>query len=243
MTPGRDSWWDEACAAAEPVEQAEPMPADAPCLLLYTSGSTGRPKGCVHTHAGLPFKVALEVRHGMGVDRGLRAALADRHGLGHGVVRDRRRAHQRRHRGASSRACPTGPSPTGLWAVAERSGTTVLGISPTVVRALHGPRRDAGPTGTTSPTCGPSARPASRGTSSPGAGAPSTWARAGCRSSTSRAAPRSAAPCSAARSTSPSSRRPSRPHARRARRRRRRGRRGRSAGRSANSSSARCGRA
>ena len=44
------------------------MASDDPCLLLFTSGSTGRPKGCVHTHAGLPFKLAVEARHAMGFD-------------------------------------------------------------------------------------------------------------------------------------------------------------------------------
>jgi acetyl-CoA synthetase len=139
MRPGRDFWWDEECAAAEPVERAEPMPADAPCLLLYTSGSTGRPKGCVHTHAGLPFKVALEARHGMGVDeRSAMLWLTDMGWvMGSFVITA---ALTNGGTAVFFEGVPDWPEPDRLWAVAERSGTTVLGISPTVVRALmaHG---------------------------------------------------------------------------------------------------------
>jgi acetyl-CoA synthetase len=139
MTPGRDVWWHDACAAATPVERAEPMAADAPCLLLYTSGSTGRPKGCVHTHAGLPFKVALEARHAMGVDETAAVLWLTDMGwvMGSFVI-----AAALGNGGTAVffEGVPDWPEPDRLWAVAERSGTTVLGISPTVVRALmaHG---------------------------------------------------------------------------------------------------------
>ncbi len=139
MTPGRDVWWHDACAAAAPVERAEPMAADAPCLLLYTSGSTGRPKGCVHTHAGLPFKVALEARHAMGVDETAAVLWLTDMGwvMGSFVI-----AAALGNGGTAVffEGVPDWPEPDRLWAVAERSGTTVLGISPTVVRALmaHG---------------------------------------------------------------------------------------------------------
>jgi acetyl-CoA synthetase len=139
MTPGRDRWWHDACAAAEPVEQAEPMPANAPCLLLYTSGSTGRPKGCVHTHAGLPFKVALEARHGMGVDEDAAMLWLTDMGwvMGSFVITA---ALTNGGTAVFFEGVPDWPEPDRLWAVAERSATTVLGISPTVVRALmaHG---------------------------------------------------------------------------------------------------------
>jgi acetyl-CoA synthetase len=139
MTPGRDHWWHEACAGADPVERAEPMPADAPCLLLYTSGSTGKPKGCVHTHAGLPFKVALEARHGMGVDESSAMLWLTDMGwvMGSFVITA---ALTNGGTAVFFEGVPDWPEPDRLWAVAERSATTVLGISPTVVRALmaHG---------------------------------------------------------------------------------------------------------
>ncbi|HEV7886547.1 MAG TPA: AMP-binding protein, partial [Acidimicrobiales bacterium] len=68
MDAGRDKEWDDVLSLAPPMRQALAMDAEDPCLLLYTSGSTGRPKGCVHTHSGMPFKVAQESRHALGVD-------------------------------------------------------------------------------------------------------------------------------------------------------------------------------
>ncbi|MGY1602942.1 AMP-binding protein [Geodermatophilus sp. SYSU D00815] len=139
MTPGRDHWWHEACAAATPLTEAEPMSSDAPCLLLYTSGSTGRPKGCVHTHAGLPLKVALEARHAMGVDEDAAMLWLTDMGwiMGSFVITA---ALTNGGTAVFFEGVPDWPEPDRLWAVAGRSGTTVLGVSPTVVRALmaHG---------------------------------------------------------------------------------------------------------
>ena len=128
-----------------PVQKAEPMASDDPCLLLYTSGSTGRPKGCVLTHAGLPVKVALEARHAMGMDEDaamlwltdmgwVMGAFVIAAVLGNGGT------------AVFFEGVPDWPDPDRLWAVAGRSGATVLGISPTVVRTLmaHG---DAWPDG------------------------------------------------------------------------------------------------
>jgi acetyl-CoA synthetase len=139
LTPGRDFWWHEECAAARPVEAAEPMASDAPCLLLYTSGSTGRPKGCVHTHSGLPIKVALEARHAMGMDQDSAMLWLTDMGwvMGSFVITA---ALTNGGTAVFFEGVPDWPEPDRLWAVAERSGTTVLGISPTVVRTLlsHG---------------------------------------------------------------------------------------------------------
>ncbi len=58
MTEGRDSWWHEALASADPVCAPEPMDAEDPLFILYTSGSTGKPKGVLHTTAGYLVYVA-----------------------------------------------------------------------------------------------------------------------------------------------------------------------------------------
>ncbi len=52
FTPGRDLWYDEATAAAEPWCEPVEVGAEDPLFILYTSGSTGKPKGLVHTTGG-----------------------------------------------------------------------------------------------------------------------------------------------------------------------------------------------
>ncbi|MCV2488881.1 AMP-binding protein [Geodermatophilus sp. YIM 151500] len=139
LVPGRDVDWAAALAAAEPVTAAEPMAGFDPCLLLYTSGSTGRPKGCVHTHAGLPLKIAIEARHGLGVDETSAVLWLTDMGwvMGSYVV-----AAALGNGGTAVlfEGVPDWPAPDRLWDVAERLRATVLGVSPTVVRALmaHG---------------------------------------------------------------------------------------------------------
>jgi acetyl-CoA synthetase len=52
MSEGRDVFYDEVCAAADPECPAEPMEAEHPLFILYTSGSTAKPKGILHTTGG-----------------------------------------------------------------------------------------------------------------------------------------------------------------------------------------------
>ena len=49
---GRDHWYHDLVAAADPVCPAEPFDAEQLLFLLYTSGTTGKPKGIVHTTGG-----------------------------------------------------------------------------------------------------------------------------------------------------------------------------------------------
>ncbi len=62
-TPGRDVWWHDALAAADPEHTAEPMDAEQPLFILYTSGTTGKPKGILHTSGGYLTQVAYTHRN------------------------------------------------------------------------------------------------------------------------------------------------------------------------------------
>jgi acetyl-CoA synthetase len=52
MKAGRDVYYDEILAAADPECPAEPLDAEHPLYILYTSGSTAKPKGILHTTGG-----------------------------------------------------------------------------------------------------------------------------------------------------------------------------------------------
>ena len=108
-------------------------------MIIYTSGTTGRPKGAVHVHGGFLVKIAQEVAHQADMhaddvlywvtDLGwimgpweLVGALA----AGGTVV--------------LAEGVPDYPAPDRLWSMVERHGVTILGVSPTLIRALikHG---------------------------------------------------------------------------------------------------------
>ncbi|MDO8361399.1 MAG: acetate--CoA ligase [Actinomycetota bacterium] len=58
MVDGRDHWYHDLIAAADPVCPAEPMDSEQLLFLLYTSGTTGKPKGIMHTSGGYLTHVA-----------------------------------------------------------------------------------------------------------------------------------------------------------------------------------------
>ena len=59
MIEGRDHWYHDLVAAADPVCPAEPMDSEQLLFLLYTSGTTGKPKGIMHTSGGYLTQVAF----------------------------------------------------------------------------------------------------------------------------------------------------------------------------------------
>ena len=59
MVPGRDLWYHDLIAVADPVCPAEPMDSEQLLFLLYTSGTTGKPKGIMHTSGGYLTQVAF----------------------------------------------------------------------------------------------------------------------------------------------------------------------------------------
>ncbi len=59
MVDGRDHWYHDLLAAADPVCPAEPMDSEQLLFLLYTSGTTGKPKGIMHTSGGYLTQAAF----------------------------------------------------------------------------------------------------------------------------------------------------------------------------------------
>jgi acetyl-CoA synthetase len=138
MVFGRDRFWDELVANARGDLEPEQVDSEQPYLLAYTSGTTGRPKGALHVHGGFLVSIAREVAYQSDVNAGERVHFATDMGwimgpwtvVGCGAV------------GATvvyAEGAPDFPSDR-LWRLVESERVTMLGVSPTLVRALipHG---------------------------------------------------------------------------------------------------------
>jgi len=139
-TSGRDRWWHEETARESDRAEAVPVEADRPCLIIYTSGTTGRPKGAVLTHGGFLVKTAHDFAYCMDVGEGDRLFWLTDLGWLMGPMLITAGLFL----GGTTvlfEGVPDYPKPDRLWNLVERHGVTVMGLSPTAVRALmpHGP--------------------------------------------------------------------------------------------------------
>ena len=126
--------WDELLDVGDDGDYDE-YEAEHPCLLAFTSGSSGRPKGIVHTHGGMPYRLATELGLGMDVREGDRMCWPSDIGW---------------LTGPSTTITPLVlgatavlfegvadfPAPDRIWRLVETHQLTHLGMPPTVARML-----------------------------------------------------------------------------------------------------------
>jgi acetyl-CoA synthetase len=134
MVAGRDLFWDDLVEGREGAVAPVEVESEAPYLLAYTSGTTGRPKGALHVQGGFLVSIAREIAYQSDVKAGDRVLFATDMGwimgpwtvVGCGAL------------GAAilfMEGAPDWPADR-LWRLVEAERATMLGVSPTLVRAL-----------------------------------------------------------------------------------------------------------
>src|SRR5229473_6378052 len=126
--------WPDAVTRQPGVLPPLEVNSEAPYLLAYTSGTTGKPKGALHVQGGFLVSIAREVAYQTDVKAGDRIHFSTDMGwimgpwtvLGGGAA------------GATivlAEGAPDWPDDR-LWQLVESERVTMLGLSPTLVRAL-----------------------------------------------------------------------------------------------------------
>jgi acetyl-CoA synthetase len=126
--------WPELVRRQPGALPALQVDSEHPYLLTYTSGTTGQPKGVLHVHGGFLVSIAREVAYQTDVNEGDVVHFATDMGwimgpwtvVGAGAL------------GATivfAEGAPDWPDDR-LWRMVEQERVTMLGVSPTLIRAL-----------------------------------------------------------------------------------------------------------
>ena len=135
MTEGRDHFYNELLDGRPADEPVEGTGSEDPFMIAYTSGTTGKPKGSVHVHGGFLVKIAAEVAYQTDYQPNERLfwftdpgwimgpwEIVGTLALGGTIF--------------AYDGAPDHPRPDRLWDMVERHRINILGVSPTLVRAL-----------------------------------------------------------------------------------------------------------
>jgi acetyl-CoA synthetase len=136
MKQGRDVYYDEIIAAADPECPADELDAEHPLYILYTSGSTAKPKGILHTTGGYMTGVSATHRYVFDLkpDSDVYWCAADVGWVtGHSYI-----VYGPLANGATSvmwEGAPDYPHKGIWWELIERNRVSILYCAPTAIRA------------------------------------------------------------------------------------------------------------
>ncbi len=135
MSEGRDHWYHDVMADADPVCAAEPMDSEQLLFLLYTSGTTGKPKGIMHTSGGYLTQVAFTHKYVFDLhpETDVFWCTADVGWVtGHSYI-----VYGPLANGATQvmyEGVPNFPGNDRIWSIVEKYGVTIFYTAPTAIR-------------------------------------------------------------------------------------------------------------
>jgi len=137
MYEGRDHWYHDLMAVAEPVCVAEPMSSEQLLFLLYTSGTTGKPKGIMHTTGGYLTHVSYTHKYVFDLhpETDVYWCTADVGWItGHSYI-----AYGPLSNGATQviyEGVPNYPENDRLWSIVEKYKVSIFYTAPTAIRTF-----------------------------------------------------------------------------------------------------------